>query len=204
MFIRTANAGDPASFGAGAGPDLPDLTEQTSRMWAAGRSRPQWCFVASDGDGHSDPSGDSGSGRGGVSASGHGRVLARIGLSVVHDPAAPIDSRHPDVELLRRAFGALPLELGVFGLAYPGGAGAAIELLREVLGRLDVAPGTVIEPRSNAETHSDASIRHEINARHPRRHHGSRQTGTSQLYPQVTTPLTNEFVIMKTDPRKRQ
>ena len=163
MFIRTAHAGDPASFGAGTGPDLPDLTEQTSRMWAAGRSRPQWCFVALDGEGSDEPSGDRGSDRGGgVSASGHGRVSARIGLSVVHDPAAAIDSRHPDVELLRCAFGAVPLELGVFGLAYPGGAGAAIELLREVLGKLDVGPGSVIEPRSNAETHPDTATRHEI------------------------------------------
>lgn len=145
MFIRTANAGDAASFGASTDPDLPDLTEQTSRMWADGRSRPQWCFIASDRDGRGD--------RDGELTSEPDRVLARMGLFVVHDPSAAIDSRHPDVDLLRRAFNALPLELGVFGLGYPGGTGPAIELLREVLGRLDVAPGTIIEPRSNAETH---------------------------------------------------
>jgi ribosomal protein S18 acetylase RimI-like enzyme len=47
VVVRLGTVGDPADFtGAPADPD--DRGELVAAMWAAGTSRPEWCFVAED------------------------------------------------------------------------------------------------------------------------------------------------------------
>jgi len=45
--VRIRTAGDPADF-TGAPGDPDDLGERVAAIWAAGASRPEWCFVAED------------------------------------------------------------------------------------------------------------------------------------------------------------
>ena len=47
MAVRIRTAGDPADF-TGAPGDPDDLGERVAAIWAAGASRPEWCFVAED------------------------------------------------------------------------------------------------------------------------------------------------------------
>src|SRR6478735_11815638 len=47
VAVRVRTAGDPADF-SGAPGDPNDFGEQVAAIWAAGSSRPEWCFVAED------------------------------------------------------------------------------------------------------------------------------------------------------------
>lgn len=141
MHFSSITAEQIDVFGCGDGV-LADVSQLLARMWASGAGRPEWCWVATGG----------------------GRVLARVGVQVVEDPAAIAASVHPDVEpdLLAEAWSRVPYTVGLFGLAYvPGRAGmaAAIRLVRQMIERLDLPPGTVIEARTNRESHPDPTTR---------------------------------------------
>jgi ribosomal protein S18 acetylase RimI-like enzyme len=128
-------------FGRGGG-TLPDIAPLVARLFAAGSSRPQWCWTATD----------------------EGRLLARAGLLVAEDPADVPTSLHPEIEpdLLAQTWSRLPYTLSLFGLAHvpgPAGEAAAGDLLRHVLGQLELPPRTVLEVRTNPEVHPEPAAR---------------------------------------------
>jgi ribosomal protein S18 acetylase RimI-like enzyme len=116
------------------GPGFVDRGAELGVRLAAGTARRQWCFLADVG----------------------GAPVARLGFATNLDPEAPVESRHPDVQLLREALRRVPVEVGIFVLDHlPGHAEAAGQLLREALGRLALPSGAVVEARVNPETEPD-------------------------------------------------
>jgi GNAT superfamily N-acetyltransferase len=140
MRVRTVAAHRPGDFGR-PGPGFTDRGAQVRRLWDGGVSRPQWCFLGERA----------------------GRVVARVGFAVGHDPLAVPDSRHPATDLLAATLRRVPPEVTVFALDHRAGyADAAGRLLRAAIGLLPVPAGTVVEARVNPETHRDPAGRRRI------------------------------------------
>jgi GNAT superfamily N-acetyltransferase len=144
MLVRPVTAEELDVFASGRG-RLPDLSQLTTKLWASGASRPEWCWLVCAGD----------------------RVLARVGVRVIEDPAVVPAFGYAgsyagiEPDLLAVAWSRVPYTLGLFALGYESTA-TGVELVREMLRRLDLPAGTVIEARTNPEVHADPAGRCQI------------------------------------------